>query len=105
MTLLGHYWRDDDPDALTAAIASDWVEVLAGMPKDAIQNACIQYLRDEPRRKPTPGAILALTRAAMPRPKVVMQAVTEPPKPERISAERANEIMNEIGFRPKLWKG
>ena len=104
-TLLSHYWREDDPDALTTAIASDWVEVLAGMPQRAIQNACVQYLRDEPRRKPTPGAILELTRAAAPPPRMVVANFPPLPKPERISGERANEIMSEIGFRPKSFGG
>lgn len=71
------------------------------MPQRAIQNACIQYLRDEPRRKPTPGAILELTRAAAPPPRMVVANFPPHPKPERISAERAAEIMNEVGFRPK----
>ncbi len=105
-TLLSHYWREDDPDALTTAIASDWVEVLAGMPQRAIQAACLQYLRDEPRRKPTPGAILALARDATPSPpRLVVAYQAPPPKPERVSGERANEIMNEIGFRPKTFGG
>ena len=105
-TLLSHYWREDDPDALTTAIASDWVEVLAGMPQRAIQNACVQYLRDEPRRKPTPGAILQMARASAPPPRlVVTQPAPQPPKPERISAQRAAEIMNEVGFRPKGFGG
>ena len=103
-TLLSHYWREDDPDALTTAIASDWVEVLAGMPQRAIQNACVQYLRDEPRRKPTPGAILELARALSPPPRLV-QVSAPPQRPERISAERATEIMNEIGFRPRNFGG
>ena len=105
-TLLSHYWREDDPDALTTAIASDWVEVLAGMPQRAIQTACLQYLRDEPRRKPTPGAILALARDATPSPPRLVVAYTAlPPQPERISGERANEIMGELGFRPKTFGG
>jgi hypothetical protein len=75
------------------------------MPQRAIQNACVQYLRDEPRRKPTPGAILELTRAAAPPPRLIVSHQPAPPKPERISAERANEIMNEVGFRPKNFGG
>jgi hypothetical protein len=90
---------------LTTAIASDWVEVLAGMPQRSIQTACLQYLRDEPRRKPTPGAVLALARNAAPQPPRLVVAYTAPPPPERISAARATEIMNEFGFRPKTFGG
>lgn len=100
-TLLNHYWREDDEFALTEAIARDWADILEGMPQDAIAKACMAYLRSEPRRKPTPGAIYALARDFLPRPVVVQR----PPPPEverpRITAERANEIMIEAGFRPK----
>ena len=74
LTLLSHYWRDDDPVELTGAIGRDWADVLEGLPQDAIQKACIQYQRDEPRRKPTPGAIYQVARAMMPRPVTVSDA-------------------------------
>ena len=98
-TLLSHYWRDDDSEALTAAMGKDWADVLEGLPQDAIQKACIQYQREEPRRKPTPGAIYALARAAMPRPKLVQ------PKPEperqRCDPQVAQAICEAAGFTPK----
>lgn len=106
ITLLSHYWRDDDDDALTAAMGNDWADVLEGLPCDAIQKACIRYQREEPRRKPTPGAIYQLAREAMPAPAVVHR---QPPEPEntepRVSAERANAILDEIGFKPKRFGG
>lgn len=98
-TLLSHYWRDDDPSELTEAIARDWADILEGMSQDAISKACTAYLRNEPRRKPTPGAIYELAREFTPRPVVVSR--TPEPERERISAERAAEIMAEVGFRPK----
>jgi hypothetical protein len=67
-TLLSHYWREDDDPALLAAIGKDWADVLEGIPAEYIQRACIQYQRDEPRRKPTPGAIYETARALMPKP-------------------------------------
>ena len=57
LTLLSQYWRDDDPTELTAAIAGDWAEILKGLSQKSINSACVQYLRDEPRKKPTPGEI------------------------------------------------
>lgn len=101
VTLLSHYWRDDDDDALTGAIAADWADVLEGLPKDAIQKACLQYQREEPRRKPTPGAIYALAREAMPRPTLVRQpAPAEPERPEPTAEERARvaEYVKQAGF-------
>lgn len=101
-TLLSHYWREDDPSELNEALGRDWADILEGMTQDAISKACTAYLRDEPRRKPSPGAIYALAREFTPRPVVVSQ-----PEPERekISAERAAEIMAEVGFKPQRFGG
>lgn len=105
-TLLSHYWRDDDPIELLTAMAADWVEVMAGMPQQAVQQACVQYLRNEPRRRPTPGAILELARMAMPLPVIVRQVVAMPePKREVITKEQRDAIMQEVGFRPKQYRG
>jgi len=87
---------------MDAALARDWCDILEGMTQDAIGKACMAYLRDEPRRKPAPGAIYALARSFMPAPVVVHRAE---PERERISAERAAEIMAEAGFRPKTFGG
>lgn len=65
LTLLSHYWREDDPVEMTAAIGRDWADVLEGMPQDVIQSACIRYQREEPRRKPTPGAIYQIAAKMM----------------------------------------
>ena len=37
----------------------DWVKQLAGFSADQIELACIKYLRDQPRRRPTPGDVRA----------------------------------------------
>lgn len=104
-TLLSHYWREDDPVELSAAIGKDWGDVLEGLPQEAIQKACIQYQRDEPRRKPTPGAIYALARAAMPRPKVVASQPLSEPEKERCAPDVAQEICEQAGFTPKRFGG
>lgn len=88
---------------MTEAIARDWADILEGLPQDAISKACTAYLRAEPRRKPTPGAIYAMARDFIPRPVIV--ARTPEPRQERMSAERAAEIMAEVGFRPKTFGG
>lgn len=85
---------------MTEAIARDWADILEGLPQDAIGRACMAYLRNEPRRKPSPGAIYALAREFIPKPVVVARSEPEAPR-ERLSAERAAEIMAEVGFRPK----
>lgn len=56
-TLLSHYFSPDlSPEVVEAAI-DDWVKALVGFPKQAIEFACEGYLRDQPRRRPTPGDI------------------------------------------------
>lgn len=91
LTLLSHYWRDDDPVELTAAIGADWADVLQGIPQEFIQRACIRYQREEPRRKPTPGAIYNLARQMMPKPELVREP--EPEREPRVTAEAAREIL------------
>jgi hypothetical protein len=104
LTLLSHYWRDDDPSEMDEAIARDWCDILEGTPQDAIAKACTAYLRTEPRRKPTPGAIYALAKSFIPVPSVVYRAPVPEPVKERMSAERAAEIMAEVGFRPRKFE-
>lgn len=84
-TLLAHYWREDDDPALLAAMGRDWADVLEGLPQEYVQRACIQYQRDEPRKKPTPGAIYQIARAMMPKPEIVLRDDHQP-LPE-VSAE------------------
>lgn len=96
LTLLSSYWRDDDPIELTAAIGADWADVLEGIPREYIQRACVSYLRDEPRRKPTPGEIYQRAKAFMPTPKVVHRAET----PEEREASR-REIENARAINPE----
>ncbi|WP_288114442.1 hypothetical protein [Herbaspirillum sp.] len=100
LTLLSHYWRDDDPGELTAAIGADWADVLEWLPPEYIQRACIKYQRDEPKRKPTPGAIYQMARKMLPRPDPAPPRA-EPDRLPRVSAEAATEIMIKAGFRPR----
>ena len=97
LTLLSHYWREDDPITLTAAIGKDWADVLEGLPQDKIQLACIQYQRDEPRRKPTPGAIYQIAIKMLPRPKLVSDP--EPDRDPPATKEQAAQILKEAGIK------
>ena len=67
-----------------------------------IQRACLDYLRNEPRRKPTPGEIYTRASRLMPKPQIV-----PPQEPERIrvSAENAAEILARAGFAAKRFGG
>lgn len=56
-TLLSHYFQPDNPRDVTVAALGDWVRALAPFSPDDIERACAAYLRDQPRRRPTPGDI------------------------------------------------
>lgn len=93
MTLLSHYWRDDDPTALTQALARDWADALESLPRSAIDMACKDYLRTQ-TRKPTPAAI-AITASALVRHSLPPRE-PEPGREPRVTPERAAEIMREV---------
>ena len=97
LTLLSHYWRDDDPVELTAAIGKDWADVLEGLPQDAITKARLHYLRTE-NRKPKPSDIYRRALSFIPKPKIVPK-----PEPENIpcSPEVAEDIVRKSGLNIK----
>ena len=106
VTLLSHYWRDDDDDMLTAAIAADWAEVLEGLPRDAIQKACIKYQREEGRRKPTPGVVYEMARDFMPKLSIARRSeYVEPTRPTPCDPAVAQKICEEAGYAPKRFGG
>lgn len=104
-TLLSHYWTDDDPVELMAAIGKDWADLLEGFPQSVIQSACLQFMREEPRKKPTPAAIYAMARALMPLPKAVPSPSEDAAREPRVSGARALEILAELNFRPRTFGG
>ena len=98
LTLLSHYWREDDPVELTAAIGADWADVLEGIPQKYIQMARISWAGNE-THKPKPADIKKLALSYMPKPVIVP---TEPePDRERVSADAAADILAAAGFGPK----
>lgn len=105
LTLLGHYWREDDPSEMNEAMGRDWADILEGMPQDAIGKACMAYLRSEPRRKPTPGAIYALAREYLPPLVVAGYKPYAPAEKKRVTKEEAAEIMIGVGFVPRKFGG
>lgn len=60
VTLLAHFWMPDMPENLHQAISRDWISVLGGYPRQAIDRACLDYLRDDTSKRPTPGKIRKL---------------------------------------------
>jgi hypothetical protein len=111
MTLLRHYWRDDDPAELTAAIARDWADVLEGLPQEYIQKAAIRFQQENEKRKPTPAGIYKLARDLMPPPVMVVRSVTQPEPYSAMSVpfeerrKSAADIFAEVGFKHKTFGG
>lgn len=58
-TLLSHYYQPDAPAELREAAIDDWIKLLLPFPPQTIEKACASYLRDQPRRRPSPGDICA----------------------------------------------
>lgn len=58
-TLLSHYYQPDTPQEVEEAAMDDWIEILLPFRQRDIERACSGYLRDQPRRRPSPGEIRA----------------------------------------------
>jgi hypothetical protein len=101
VTLLKHYFEADEDPAVIREMARDWIEVLGELPEAAIAEACRTYLCDEPRKRPTPGAIRGLAlKVAVRDARIARPALPPPPEPERVPAtpEARARILAEFGL-------
>ena len=100
----GWFVRDQSEET-DAAIREEFVRALAGLPQWAIHQAFDQWVKTE-KRRPCPAEIVELAHAAIaPITRKISQsenalALAAPP-PQRVSAERAAEILAAAGFRPR----
>lgn len=109
-TLLSHYFQPDQPADVGDMALKDWAVMLAPFSQKAIASACEGYLREQPRRRPTPGDIRnraiawAAKNSAKPDDRIALP-ISETPviseDPEVLAARRAgaNRILAELGFR------
>ncbi|AHD02937.1 hypothetical protein [Leisingera methylohalidivorans] len=110
--ILGQFWQHaDTPDAVKAIELEGWMDVLENCSHSEIRAAWRDYQTDPKNRtasgrlaKPDAGAIRAVILRKRPKPKVVPNQSAEPEEP-RVSAERAEAIMREIGFTPRRFGG
>lgn len=58
-TLLSHYWIKDTPAPVLDHVAGDWIDVLGEYPAQAIQDACIAWLKTS-KWAPRPADIVEL---------------------------------------------
>jgi hypothetical protein len=84
---------------------ADWCDALEDWTQEQIVWALRKWRNENPNKKPNAGHILAVMKEARGR-KVAAQLPRQQPKPdrERISADRASEIMQEIGFNAKRFE-
>lgn len=82
---------------------ADWLSILSEYPQHAIEYGCDMHIRNQPRKRPTPGDILRGAQAKLKRDAEYAPRRELPPPPKDvISPERAAEIMAEYGFDGNL---
>ena len=57
--MLSHYFQPDNPQDVGDMALVEWAQILAPHSQPAIDHACRSYVKDQPRRRPTPGDILS----------------------------------------------
>lgn len=99
-------WERDRNSPAHDRLVVDWMDALQDYPLDEIRAACRAAVMDRPNSMPNEGHIIAKimdARAAFVR-TARKPEPAEPPR-EKISADRAAEILAEVGFKPKTFTG
>ena len=110
--LLSPYYEKDIPQAVRKMEAEDWEQALSGFPQWAIERAVRWWKSDanaDRRKRPLEGDIVARCRVEMDgvasASKVLemkQRGIEHKPEPrERLTADRAAEIMRDVGFGVK----
>ena len=110
--LLSPYYEKDIPQAVRKMEAEDWEQALSGFPQWAIERSVRWWKSDantDRRKRPLEGDIVARCRVEMDgvasASKVLemkQRGIEHKPEPrERLSADRAAEIMRDVGFGVK----
>lgn len=97
-------WERDRGTASHNRLMTDWMDVLQDYPLTEIQAACREWVKANPRKMPNEGDILGFIQRARAQVWQARKANLAPqrePNNTRISKERAVEILQEVGFRPK----
>lgn len=56
MALLSHYYQPASDEVIDQLAMTDWITALGDLPKQAVADACEEWVRNSPRR-PTPAHI------------------------------------------------
>lgn len=106
--VLQGYWQADLAPEMKAAVMADWSDELEDWTVEQVRWGLRQWRRENSRRKPNPGDVLAILKEQRGKTEMAKLATLVRPEPERrepVSAERASEILAEVGFRPLRIEG
>ena len=97
--VLDGYWDRMPPDNVKAAILADWADTLEDWTQEQIVWALRKWRNENPNKRPNAGHILALMKEARGK-KIAAQVPKQEQDDarERVSADRAAEIMAQAGF-------
>lgn len=102
--VLSAYFQPHEDERIKAGQVAWWCDELEDWTIEQVVWALRKWNRDNPRLRPTPGDIVAICKAArgakIAREMKAQQSKPKP-QPERVSPERAAEILAEAGYRPK----
>lgn len=95
-------WERDRNSPAHDRMIVDWMDALQDYPLDEIRAACREAVKARPNSMPNEGHIMSEIMKARARFLLVNRPEQKPEPPrDRPTAERAAEIMAEVGFRPK----
>ena len=98
-------WDRDRGSIAHDRAISDWMEGLQDYPLSEVQSACREWVNTNPRKMPNEGDIRGIIMSHR------SKRVARLPRPDqgldrqRISAERAAEIVAKAGFAPRRFGG
>jgi len=100
--ILSGYWNATPQAQIKAGILADWCDTLQDWTREQIVWALRKWRNECPDKRPNPGHILAIMKEARGR-KHAAQLPKQKPEPQRekITPEKAEEILAAAGFRPK----
>lgn len=97
--MLSAYFQPHEAEDVRAGQLAWWCDELQDWTREQIVWAFRKWNRDNPRLRPTPGDVVAIMKEA--RGRKIAAALPKPePEPvrEKISPERAKEILAAVGF-------
>lgn len=97
-------WDRDRGSMAHDRLIADWMDALQDYPLNEVQAACRAWVQENPRRMPNEGDIRGKILSARLKRVVALPKPEEAPR-DRVSAERAAQIIAEAGFKPKTFGG